>query len=103
MGYNQINNDRMIDMNQNISPFITVHTSMFKLSLSRKSLLLTLYVFVILIWTYLSKGNHEVFNLGSNILSIGAYLLALYWILGTFHTIKEKQRYFWLLFGYYLR
>jgi diguanylate cyclase (GGDEF)-like protein len=72
---------------------------MFKLSLSRKSLFLSFYVLVILTWTYLSKGNHELFNLGLNLLSIGAYVIALYWIIGTFRTIKEKQRYFWLLFA----
>jgi hypothetical protein len=63
----------MIDMNQNISLFIkliTVHTSMFKLSLFRKSLLLTLYVFVILIWTYLSKGNHEGVTMGTVLMAL---------------------------------
>jgi diguanylate cyclase (GGDEF)-like protein len=68
-----------------------------KLNLSKNTLFLTIYVFVIFIWTYLSKGNQEVFHFGSNLLSIGAYVLALYWILGTYRTIKEKQRYFWLL------
>lgn len=72
---------------------------MFKLKLSKKSLFILLYLLLILIWIDLSKEDRNLINLGSNIFSIGAYGVALYWMLGTFRSLKDKQKYFWLIFS----